>query len=1268
MEEAAALAPRLPAVRTIARLRIGIVAFVGLLAPVPRAHAQCTNDWQPDIALSSLNGVAFATTTWDPDGPGPLAPQLIVGGSFSNAGATPVANIAAWNGTAWQPLDGGVNDDVLALTSFDGRLIAGGRFTTAGGISSPAVAAWNGTTWQPLDVGVNGVVASLTVHNGNLIVGGLFTTAGPVSANNVAAWNGAAWQSLGSGVGGSFPYVQALASYAGNVIAGGLFTTAGGNSINCLAQWNGTIWQPIGTGVPGFGYIDAMTVYNNTLIVGGQFPDAGGADAHNIAQWNGTSWNNMGGRHMNSVPLALTVHAGELVVGGNFIRLPDASDANRIARWNGTTWQPLGIGTDTDVLALNSFEGYLIAGGSFFSAGGLLAPHTAQWGPAPAIVTTQPADQLVCEGDPASLEVAASGVGPLAYRWRRGTSMLSNGGAISGADSSILSINPVTAADAAASYNCVVTDACGGRAISHLATLTVAGSPTADAGGPYATCEATPVAVTGLAANTTGIAWQSDGTGAFANADSLNTEYTPSIDDIAAGSVTIALTAQPAAPCALAAISTTTLIIRKNPSVDVGGPYVICADSPGVAISGTANDQSAVAWSSAGDGNFTDSASLFTSYAPGPADLVAGSVTLSLTAFPATPCTTPATAIASLSITAAPLGDPGGPYVTCNTTPVPLTGAISSSASAHWSSSGTGAFDDANNLDAIYTPSTEDVAAGSVQLTLTANPVAPCTASTTTNVTLEIHTNPQILIQPTSPAIGVGSDITLSVSATGGGLSYQWIKDAFPIEGATDATYSIDAAELTDAGTYTCVVSNNCGSITTNPTVLVVNHHATLALALPSACSSGEQLVVSVNVSAATSVVVGGQFFLSYNTNFLELASTDPGDAPFLRQIYVATNPTLGTIDYAVGINDGETGTTAPVTMARFTFIVLADLCTPTPNLVSWRQNGPDDAITKLSNDLAEPVLASTVDLASTRIDRVPPQLAACPSNLDVQCPSEIPPPASVTATDACDGAIVPALAESTEPGPCPNAYTLTRTWTATDACGNLASCAQLISVSDTSGPVIGSPPPIAAVFASQSAAEAAAKAAALMAAIDNCSGQLTPSASTTGDCTATITVTVADGCGNVSNSVQFETQIDESAPAFVACPTNILTNVDSSNCTALVTWTPPTANDNCVEPTVTRTSGPPPGSLFTNGSVTTIEYTATDAAGNTANCTFTVTVAASPDLNDDAQVDALDIPIFVDVLLGLDPTPWRVARADANCDGASNGADIQPFLNLAIH
>ena len=697
-----------------------------------------------------------------------------------------------------------------------------------------------------------------------------------------------------------------------------------------------------------------------------------------------------------------------------------------------------------------------------------------------------------------------------------------------------------------------MTDACGGRAISHLATLTVASSPTADAGGPYETCETTSVAVTGLAANTTGVSWQSDGTGTFADADSLTTEYTPSIDDVAAGSVTIKLTAQPAAPCTHAAIATTTLIVRKNPTADAGGPYVVCADSPGVAITGTAADHSAVAWSSAGDGTFTDPANLITSYAPGPADLVAGSVTLTLTAFPAAPCTTSATAIASLSITAAPLGNPGGPYVTCNTTPVPLTGAISNAASAHWSSSGTGVFDDANILDATYTPSTEDVAAGSVQLTLTANPVGPCTASTTANVTLEIHTNPQILIQPTSPAIGVGSDFTLSVSATGGGLTYQWIRDSFPIEGATDANYVIEAAELADTGTYTCVVSNECGSITTNPTNLVVNHHATLALGLPSACSSGEQLVVSINVSAATSVVVGGQFFLAYDTNILQLASTNSGDAPFLRQNLRRDQPHARhdrlrrRHQRRRTRNDGARHH-GPLHLQH----PGRSLHTHAqPRLLAAERPGRrhHQAKQRLGRAGLRDDRRTLRPFASTVCGRSsPPARPISPCTAPPRFPRPRPSPRVTTAT-----------ASSSPHRPSPPSPAPARTPTRSRAPGpppmpaeTSRPAAQLIAVNDTIAPVIGSPPSIAAVFASQAAAENAAKAAALMAADDNCTGQLTASASTIGDCTATITVTVADGCGNVSNSVQFETQIDESAPALVACPTNILTNVNSSNCTA---------------------------------------------------------------------------------------------------------------------
>ena len=44
---------------------------------------------------------------------------------------------------------------------------------------------------------------------------------------------------------------------------------------------------------------------------------------------------------------------------------------------------------------------------------------------------------------------------------------------------------------------------------------------------------------------------------------------------------------------------------------------------------------------------------------------------------------------------------------------------------------------------------------------------------------------------------------------------------------------------------------------------------------------------------------------------------------------------------------------------------------------------------------------------------------------------------------------------DQTEPGGCANEWTINRTWTATDACGNESECLQVITVVDETDPVI---------------------------------------------------------------------------------------------------------------------------------------------------------------------------------------------------------------------
>src|SRR5690606_118413 len=65
--------------------------------------------------------------------------------------------------------------------------------------------------------------------------------------------------------------------------------------------------------------------------------------------------------------------------------------------------------------------------------------------------------------------------------------------------------------------------------------------------------------------------------------------------------------------------------------------------------------------------------------------------------------------------------------------------------------------------------------------------------------------------------------------------------------------------------------------------------------------------------------------------------------------------------------------------------------------------------------------------------------------------------------------------------------------------------------------------------------------------------------------------------------------------------------NVAASGCNSQpVSWVPPSANDNCVLSSFTSSRAP--GAAFPKGT-TTVTYTATDAAGNIATCSFDVNV-----------------------------------------------------------
>ncbi len=85
-----------------------------------------------------------------------------------------------------------------------------------------------------------------------------------------------------------------------------------------------------------------------------------------------------------------------------------------------------------------------------------------------------------------------------------------------------------------------------------------------------------------------------------------------------------------------------------------------------------------------------------------------------------------------------------------------------------------------------------------------------------------LPTPPVITAEPVSQSVGSGAPTTLTVTASGIRLTYQWRKDGVAIPGATSASYSLSAAQITEAGLYDVIVSNAVGSVTSAPARLAV--------------------------------------------------------------------------------------------------------------------------------------------------------------------------------------------------------------------------------------------------------------------------------------------------------------------------------------------------------------------------------------------------------------------------------------------------------------
>ncbi len=281
----------------------------------------------------------------------------------------------------------------------------------------------------------------------------------------------------------------------------------------------------------------------------------------------------------------------------------------------------------------------------------------------------------------------------------------------------------------------------------------------------------------------------------------------------------------------------------------------------------------------------------------------------------------------------------------------------------------------------------------------------------------------------------------------------------------------------------------------------------------------------------------------------------------------------------------------------------------------------------------------ATASQVVTLVDNKAPVFANVPQATSISCEGTLPTSQPI-ATDNCDQK--PAITESakTTPGTCPGNYSVTRVWTATDACGNTATASQVVTVTDTKKPTFTDVPAALTLSCEESLPTVLAKAT------DNCDTDVAVTetqARREGNCgggyTVVRTFVATDDCGNTASAQQIVTFRDQKAPVFAGIPAAI-----TLQCSAALPTDEPTATDNCDKSVdIVETQATQPGTCENNYRVVRT-WTATDDCGNTATAIQVVT------LEDTIAPTFVSVPKEATVECS-DALPKDYAAASDNCD-----------------
>ncbi|MBK7343366.1 MAG: HYR domain-containing protein [Saprospiraceae bacterium] len=275
------------------------------------------------------------------------------------------------------------------------------------------------------------------------------------------------------------------------------------------------------------------------------------------------------------------------------------------------------------------------------------------------------------------------------------------------------------------------------------------------------------------------------------------------------------------------------------------------------------------------------------------------------------------------------------------------------------------------------------------------------------------------------------------------------------------------------------------------------------------------------------------------------------------------------------------------------------------------------------------------VQTISVTDNLAPSFTSALPQDVTIACGVPVPTPAILAATDNCGTPVTVSINETstqTSNHTCTDyAYVVTRTWTATDECGNAAFHTQKVTVVDIQAPVIfGLPIDTVTLYTNDFNADSCTVPVTLVAQFIDCqdpgditivndspvgSGGISASGKYSADQLYTITFTATDKCGNQSQRIVHLRVIDNSIPnAYCIAQVNVALNSDGQ---AVITYVQidDVSKDNCtIHPDLDFTLSKDTFDCKDLGD-NIVLMTVTDEQGNSNTCASTVNVTADPAL-----------------------------------------------------